>query len=175
MDGPPINVETGAFRVILTRLRITSHLKNTAHETLFSLSGFLSLLDLPCGISPKTPSAPWNTTADLALDLDTNMADAVALPPQGCQRVLCSTCVARWFTRGNQCGLPAAWHHVVVPSGERGPREDPTVKLNVCSTDVIWTGGGGGIIERRTWDNDLVLWSYTLNDSTVPTSTTTSM
>jgi hypothetical protein len=30
--------------------------------------------------------------------------------------------------------------------------------------DVIWTGGGGEIIERRTWNNEL-LWSYHLNDS----------
>ena len=29
--------------------------------------------------------------------------------------------------------------------------------------DSIWAGGGGAIIEIRTWDNDL-LWSYELND-----------
>ena len=39
-----------------------------------------------------------------------------------------------------------------------------TLREANVANDVIWTGGGGGIIERRTWDNDLV-WSYTLNDS----------
>ena len=39
-----------------------------------------------------------------------------------------------------------------------------TLRQANVANDVIWTGGGGGIIERRTWDNDLV-WSYTLNDS----------
>ena len=38
-----------------------------------------------------------------------------------------------------------------------------TLREANVANDVIWTGGGG-IIERRTWDNDLV-WSYTLNDS----------
>ncbi len=31
--------------------------------------------------------------------------------------------------------------------------------------DPIWAGGGGAVIEARTWDN-AVLWNYTLNDST---------
>ena len=31
--------------------------------------------------------------------------------------------------------------------------------------DVIWAGGAGATIERKTWDNES-LWSYTLNDST---------
>jgi len=39
-----------------------------------------------------------------------------------------------------------------------------TLRQANVANDVIWTGGGGGIIERRTWDNDVV-WSYTLNDS----------
>jgi len=39
-----------------------------------------------------------------------------------------------------------------------------TLRQADVANDVIWTGGGGGIIERRSWDNDL-LWSYTLNDS----------
>ena len=30
--------------------------------------------------------------------------------------------------------------------------------------DPIWAGGGGGIVEIRSWDNDL-LWTFTLNDS----------
>ena len=29
----------------------------------------------------------------------------------------------------------------------------------------IWAGGGGGTVEIRSWDNDL-LWTFTLNDST---------
>ena len=33
------------------------------------------------------------------------------------------------------------------------------------ANDPIWAGGGGAIIEIRTWDNQLE-WSYTLNDST---------
>ena len=39
-----------------------------------------------------------------------------------------------------------------------------TLRQANVANDVIWTGGGGGIIERRSWDNEL-LWSYTLNDS----------
>ena len=39
-----------------------------------------------------------------------------------------------------------------------------TLRQANVANDVIWTGGGGGIIERRSWDNDL-LWSHTLNDS----------
>ena len=31
--------------------------------------------------------------------------------------------------------------------------------------DAIWAGGGGAVIEARSWDNE-VLWNYTLNDST---------
>lgn len=31
--------------------------------------------------------------------------------------------------------------------------------------DPIWAGGGGAVIEGRTWDNT-VQWNYTLNDST---------
>lgn len=31
--------------------------------------------------------------------------------------------------------------------------------------DAIWAGGGGAVIEGRTWDN-AIQWSYTLNDST---------
>ncbi len=30
--------------------------------------------------------------------------------------------------------------------------------------DPIWAGGGGGIVEIRNWDNDLI-WQYVLNDS----------
>jgi len=30
--------------------------------------------------------------------------------------------------------------------------------------DAIWAGGGGGILELRSWDNDL-LWSFEMNDS----------
>lgn len=32
-------------------------------------------------------------------------------------------------------------------------------------SDPIWAGGGGAVIEGRTWDNT-VQWNYTLNDST---------
>ena len=32
------------------------------------------------------------------------------------------------------------------------------------SQDPIWAGGGGEVIESRTWNNE-VLWSYALNDS----------
>ena len=39
-----------------------------------------------------------------------------------------------------------------------------TLRQANVANDVIWAGGGGGIIERRSWDNEL-LWSYTLNDS----------
>ena len=39
-----------------------------------------------------------------------------------------------------------------------------TLRQASVANDVIWAGGGGGIIERRNWDNDL-LWSYELNDS----------
>lgn len=31
--------------------------------------------------------------------------------------------------------------------------------------DAIWAGGGGAVIEARSWENE-VLWSYELNDST---------
>jgi len=31
--------------------------------------------------------------------------------------------------------------------------------------DAIWAGGGGAIVEIRSWDNDL-LWSFEMNDST---------
>ena len=31
--------------------------------------------------------------------------------------------------------------------------------------DAIWAGGGGAVIEARSWDNS-VLWNYALNDST---------
>ena len=31
--------------------------------------------------------------------------------------------------------------------------------------DAIWAGGGGAVIEGRTWDNE-VQWNYALNDST---------
>lgn len=34
---------------------------------------------------------------------------------------------------------------------------------NDILSDPIWAGGGGEIVERRTWDNDLV-WSYSLNN-----------
>ena len=33
------------------------------------------------------------------------------------------------------------------------------------SQDPIWAGGGGAVIESRSWDNE-VQWTYTLNDST---------
>ena len=39
-----------------------------------------------------------------------------------------------------------------------------TLRQASVANDVIWAGGGGGIIERRNWDNEL-LWSYELNDS----------
>jgi len=32
------------------------------------------------------------------------------------------------------------------------------------TSDAIWAGGGGAVIEIRTWDNTLV-WSFTMNDS----------
>ena len=32
------------------------------------------------------------------------------------------------------------------------------------SGDPIWAGGGGGTVEMRDWDNNL-LWTYTMNDS----------
>jgi len=32
------------------------------------------------------------------------------------------------------------------------------------SNDVIWAGGGGATIERRTWDNEPI-WSFTRNDA----------
>lgn len=33
------------------------------------------------------------------------------------------------------------------------------------SEDVIWAGGGGATVERRSWENE-VIWTFTLNDST---------
>jgi len=33
----------------------------------------------------------------------------------------------------------------------------------VVTVDAIWAGGGGAIIEIRSWENEL-LWSYTLNN-----------
>lgn len=34
----------------------------------------------------------------------------------------------------------------------------------VVAGNPIWAGGGGGTVEIRSWDNELI-WSYTLNDS----------
>lgn len=46
-------------------------------------------------------------------------------------------------------------------------REDGTLvkakRPAAVGGDAIWAGGGGAIIEIRSWDNEL-LWSYTLND-----------
>ena len=37
-------------------------------------------------------------------------------------------------------------------------------RLANVANDAIWAGGGGAILEIRTWDNDLV-WSFEMNDS----------
>lgn len=39
-----------------------------------------------------------------------------------------------------------------------------TKRLAAVSGNPIWAGGGGGIVEIRDWDNNL-LWSFELNDS----------
>lgn len=39
-----------------------------------------------------------------------------------------------------------------------------TKRSAVVAGNPIWAGGGGGTLEIRSWDNDL-LWSYTLNDA----------
>lgn len=40
-----------------------------------------------------------------------------------------------------------------------------TKRLNVFQSDPIWAGGGGAIIEMRSWDNQL-LWQFELNNAT---------
>jgi hypothetical protein len=40
-----------------------------------------------------------------------------------------------------------------------------TKRLGSVTQDAIWAGGGGAIVEIRSWDNDL-LWSYELNNDT---------
>jgi hypothetical protein len=40
-----------------------------------------------------------------------------------------------------------------------------TKRLNVFQNDPIWAGGGGAIIEMRTWDNQLI-WQFQLNNAT---------
>ncbi|MEO1259541.1 MAG: aryl-sulfate sulfotransferase [Bacteroidota bacterium] len=37
-------------------------------------------------------------------------------------------------------------------------------RLSSVAGDAIWAGGGGAIIEIRSWDNDL-LWSFEMNDT----------
>ena len=39
-----------------------------------------------------------------------------------------------------------------------------TKRLAAVANDPIWAGGGGAILEIRTWDNDLV-WSFEMNDT----------
>ncbi len=39
-----------------------------------------------------------------------------------------------------------------------------TKRASAVAGNPIWAGGGGGIVEIRSWDNDL-LWQFELNDS----------
>ena len=39
-----------------------------------------------------------------------------------------------------------------------------TKRPSVVAGNPIWAGGGGGIVEIRNWDNDLI-WQFVLNDS----------
>ncbi|MCB9252582.1 MAG: aryl-sulfate sulfotransferase [Flavobacteriales bacterium] len=39
-----------------------------------------------------------------------------------------------------------------------------TKRSSKVTGNPIWSGGGGGTVERRDWDNNL-LWTFTLNDS----------
>jgi hypothetical protein len=39
-----------------------------------------------------------------------------------------------------------------------------TKRPSVVAGNPIWAGGGGGIVEIRSWDNDLI-WQFELNDS----------
>lgn len=39
-----------------------------------------------------------------------------------------------------------------------------TKRNNSVANDAIWAGGGGALIEIRTWENDLV-WSFEMNDT----------
>ncbi len=48
----------------------------------------------------------------------------------------------------------------IMPDGNLVKAKRHAVVIN----DPIWAGGGGAIIEVRTWDNDLV-WSFEMNDS----------
>ena len=117
------------------------------------LSGFLASLTW-LGFAQNTVGT-MEYEADLALD-GYNMV----MPLFGKDAILVDMCgevVHSWESADSL--RHTTWSYLQ----ENGDLVKTLRQANVAN-DVIWTGGGGGIIERRTWDNDLV-WSYTLNDS----------
>ena len=70
---------------------------------------------------------------------------------------MCGEVVHTWESADSlRCGT---WSYLQ----ENGDLVMTLRQANVAG-DAIWTGGGGGIVERRSWDN-ASLWSYELNDS----------